>query len=125
MEEIHEVTSFVSLLHIFNSLDNQISTRSNSTNSQKHILCEKVCSQPLHQKKTLQIITRIVTEENMHVNYLAKYLRILYILSPSQKMSTLALIWGPRYEACVVNPVAIPQSQDHVAELDLATVETS
>lgn len=38
MKKIHQVTSLVSLLNIFNSLDNQISARADPSDGQKDII---------------------------------------------------------------------------------------
>lgn len=48
MKEVHKVASFVRLLNIFNSLHDQIGTRTNSSNSQKDITRKKIRSQSLH-----------------------------------------------------------------------------
>lgn len=57
MKKVHEVTSFVRFMNKFNSLNNQISTRAHSSNSQKYVICKKIRGQSLHVSQIGKSIT--------------------------------------------------------------------
>ncbi|KAF5773584.1 hypothetical protein HanXRQr2_Chr13g0590211 [Helianthus annuus] len=48
MQKVHKMTSFITFLYILDSLNNQIGTRTNSSHSQKYIICKKIRRQSLH-----------------------------------------------------------------------------
>ena len=47
MNEIHQHASFLLIRNIFDSLGNEISARTHSSNSQEDIIRQEICSQPL------------------------------------------------------------------------------